>query len=116
MSGPTDAALPLEIDVHAVKAMMENNQDFLLLDVRESFEYETCQIESSTLIPMSELGQRMDELDASKERLIVVHCHHGMRSLQVTHALRSAGFDKTQSMAGGIDQWSVEIDEAVPRY
>lgn len=116
MSDQTDAALPLEIDVHAVKAMMDDKQDFLLLDVREPFEYETCQIESSTLIPMGELGQRIDELESSKDGLIVVHCHHGMRSLQVTHALRSAGFEKTQSMAGGIDQWSVEIDDAVPRY
>jgi rhodanese-related sulfurtransferase len=46
----------------------------------------------------------------------VVHCHHGGRSLRVAHWLREQGFANAQSMAGGIDRWSQEIDPSVPRY
>ena len=81
---------PIEIDVQAVKALREANEPFLLLDVRNPDEYETAQIEGSLLIPMGELGDRLDELDPYKDGRIVVHCHHGGRSMQVTQALRSA--------------------------
>jgi rhodanese-related sulfurtransferase len=47
---------------------------------------------------------------------LVVFCHHGMRSLQVVSWLREQGLEGCVSMQGGIDQWSREIDPAVPRY
>lgn len=108
--------LPLETDVASVAAMIERDDPFLLLDVREEVEYETARIENSHLIPMSQLGRRVEELDAHRDGLIVVYCHHGVRSLQVTNALRNHGFAKCQSMAGGIDQWSQVVDPKVPRY
>ncbi len=111
-----ETELPLEISVADVAALRSSNEPFLLLDCREPHEYETAAIEGSCLIPMGELGARIDELDPHKEGLIIVHCHHGMRSLQVTHALRNHGIPQVQSMAGGIDQWSQEIDPNVPRY
>jgi rhodanese-related sulfurtransferase len=45
-----------------------------------------------------------------------VHCHHGGRSLRVVRWLREQGFSRAQSMAGGIDQWAVDIDPSLPRY
>ena len=62
------------------------------------------------------LRERIDELEAHRDGRIVVHCHHGGRSMQVTQALRSMGFEQTQNMAGGIDAWSQLIDDSVPRY
>lgn len=108
--------LPLEVDVTTVSFLQTNGDDFLLLDVREQAEYETAKIPGSLLVPIGELGERISELEPHRERLIIVHCHHGGRSMQVTQALRSHGFEKVQNMAGGIDQWSQEIDPAVPRY
>lgn len=108
--------LPIDIDVTSVQAMQQAGDDFLLLDVREPAEYETACIGGSVLIPISELGGRVGELEPHRERLIVVHCHHGGRSLQVTEALRNHGFPKVQNMAGGIDQWSQQVDPSVPRY
>ena len=108
--------LPIEIDVHSVKQLRESGEPFLLLDVRQPEENRTAKIDGSVLIPMGELGDRLDELEKHRDRRIVVHCHHGGRSLQVTQALRSRGFDQVQNMTGGIDAWSTEIDEAVPRY
>jgi rhodanese-related sulfurtransferase len=107
---------PLETEITTVSSMLDRSEDFLLLDVREQDEYDVARIEGSLLIPMSELGGRVSELEPHRDRLIVVQCHHGVRSLQVTHALRNHGFEKVQSMTGGIDQWSQLVDTNVPRY
>ncbi len=111
-----DAELPIETDVRAVAAMRQSGEDFLLLDVREEDEYGVAKIDGSLLIPMSQLRQRVGELEEHRSRLIVVHCHHGGRSMQVTEALRASGFTRVQNMAGGIDEWSEQIDPGVPRY
>jgi adenylyltransferase/sulfurtransferase len=65
---------------------------------------------------MSVIQDRVNELQPYKQKEIVVHCHHGGRSLKVTHWLRSQGFANVKSMAGGIDQWAVEIDPKLARY
>jgi rhodanese-related sulfurtransferase len=65
---------------------------------------------------MSEITGRLDELEPHRGRAVVVYCHHGGRSLQVARFLRGQGFDKAQSMAGGIDEWAETIDPSLPRY
>ncbi|ELP33566.1 rhodanese-like domain-containing protein [Rhodopirellula baltica] len=111
-----DSALPLEITVSELDAMRTRGDEFVLLDVRETAEYETARIEGSKLLPMSEIQQRLSELDEHRQDHIVVQCHHGGRSMQVTQFLQSQGFEKVQNLAGGIDQWSQQIDSSVPRY
>ena len=113
---PETNELPLEVDVQTVAAMRERGDDFLLLDVREPSEYETAKIDGARLLPMSELRERVKEIEDHRDKPIVVHCHHGGRSMQVTQALRQHGFQKVQNMAGGIDQWSLDVDQNVPRY
>ena len=76
----------------------------------------TANIAGSTFIPMGELQARLAELEPHKQDHIVVHCHHGGRSLRVTHFLRQQGFTQVQNMSGGIDAWSVQVDASVPRY
>ncbi len=110
------AELPIETDVAGVVALRESGQEFVLLDVREEDEYAIAKIDGSILLPMSQLRDRVTELEKYRDRLIVVHCHHGGRSMQVTQALRNHGFEKVQNMAGGIDQWSAQIDPSVRRY
>ncbi len=107
---------PLEIDCQSVKARLDAGDDFVLIDCREPDEYETAQIEGAVLLPMSEMQERAGELDTHRERDIVVHCHHGGRSLRVAMWMRQQGFARTQSMAGGIDDWSQQVDQSVPRY
>lgn len=86
-----------------------------LIDVREPWEFETARVPASLLMPMGEVPSRAhQELDPD-ERLVVL-CHHGIRSMNVTLWLRNQGFDQAQSVRGGIDAWSAEVDEAVPRY
>ena len=88
----------------------------LLLDCRTAEEHAIAKIDGSVLIPMQEIAERLSELEPWREKPIVVHCHHGVRSLRVTHFLRDKGFSQAQSMKGGIDAWSVEVDPRVPRY
>lgn len=108
--------LPIELDVSEVKSLRDQGESFVLLDIREREEYDVAKIDGSVLIPMSELRDRLDELEPHREERIVVHCHHGGRSMQVTNALRARDFAKCQNMAGGIDQWSLQIDSSIPRY
>jgi len=110
------AEVPLEIYVQAVKELQTAGEPFYFLDCREPDEYETASIAGAELIPMGEINDRLAQLEPYRNSRIIVHCHHGRRSLNVTHALRQAGFPQTQSMAGGIDAWSLEIDPSVPRY
>ena len=111
-----EEALPFDVDVTEVSQMLQRGDDFLLLDVREPDEYAVAKIEGATLLPMSELRDRAGELESHRERRIVVHCHHGGRSAKVAEALRAGGFAHVQNMAGGIDQWSQQVDPSVPRY
>ena len=88
--------------------------DLILLDVREPWEHATAKIDGSLLIPMGEVAARVQELDP--EAHVVTICHAGMRSLNVAIWLREQGLEKVQSLRGGIDAWSREVDPKVPRY
>jgi rhodanese-related sulfurtransferase len=104
-----------EVSVAEVKSMHDAGQDFVLLDVREPWEYEAAHIAGSRHIPMGDIPARFNqELDPEKH--IVVVCHHGVRSMNVTVWLRQQGFENVQSLRGGIDRWSREIDPSVPLY
>jgi rhodanese-related sulfurtransferase len=104
-----------EVSVAEVKSMHDAGQDFALLDVREPWEYEAAHIAGSKHIPMGDIPARFNqELDPEKH--IVVVCHHGVRSMNVTVWLRQQGFESVQSLRGGIDRWSREIDPSVPLY
>jgi rhodanese-related sulfurtransferase len=83
--------------------------------VREPWEFATAHIDGSTAMPMGDVPARAhQELDPDER--VVVLCHHGMRSMNVTVWLRNQGFEQAQSLRGGIDAWSAEVDPAVARY
>lgn len=105
-----------EVTPRQVKSMLDSGEDFLLLDCRLPREAEVASIEGASLLPMQELVARISELDEHRDAKIVVHCHHGARSLQVTSFLRQQGFKDVTSMAGGIDLWSIDIDLSIARY
>jgi len=87
----------------------------VILDVREPGEIEIARFPgATTLIPMSEVPSRIDELDPDAE--MVVLCHHGIRSAQVAMYLARLGFGHVSNLRGGIDLWSATVDSNVPRY
>ena len=106
--------MDFEIMPEEVKAQLEGASRPVLLDVREPWEIEIARIEGSKNIPMGDVPMRVQELDP--EEHIVVVCHHGVRSANVTMWLRNEGYDRAQSMRGGIDLWSKTVDPSVPVY
>ena len=106
-----------EISPRELKELLASGakNGFVLLDVREPWEHEEARIEGSILMPMGDVPSRAhQELDP--ESHIVAVCHHGVRSMSVTAWLRDQGFERAQSLRGGIDAWSAEVDSLVPRY
>ncbi len=99
-----------------VKAMLDGGEDFVFIDCRTPGEFEHCRIEGAMLLPLQEVGHRVAELEPSRDKKMVIHCHHGGRSLQMAAYLRRRGFSDVTSMAGGIDVWSMDVDRSVPRY
>lgn len=109
--------LALEIPPRDVKTRLEAGEKIKLIDVREPLEFQQARIEGAELIPMRTVPAELQRLDAlADEQTLIVYCHHGVRSLHVVNWLREQGVEACQSMSGGIDQWSWEIDPAVPRY
>ncbi|SMO63146.1 rhodanese-like domain-containing protein [Gracilimonas mengyeensis] len=102
-----------EISVQELKEKKENGDDFLLLDVREDFEYLVSNIDG-TNIPMNQLEDRLEELDEYKDKEIVVMCRSGNRSAKVTGYLQKQGFDGATNLKGGIKKWASEIDPSLP--
>jgi len=91
-----------------LKQELENQTPLFLLDVREPIEFRYAKIEGSVLIPLNQ------ELD--KAQHVVVICHHGMRSLQAANYLVHYGFEQVSNLIGGVDAWSLQCDNQVPRY
>ena len=104
-----------EITVEELKTLRDGGSEFTLLDVRELWELETAQIAGSKSMPMGDVPARFQQ-ELDPEDHIVVVCHHGVRSMNVTAWLRQQGFEKAQSLRGGIDRWSREIDPSLSLY
>jgi len=105
----------VEISVDEFRRERDAKGDALvLLDVREPHEWEIVHIEGARLIPLSQLPDRLSELDGHAE--IVTQCHHGARSMKALEILRGAGFGKVRSLAGGIDAWAERVEPGMARY
>lgn len=101
-----------EISPKELKALQEKGE-VQILDVRERWEWDICHIEGATLIPLTQLPDKTDELD--KNKFIATHCHTGVRSLEAQKFLKEKGF-KTKSLKGGIEKWAEEIEPDMQRY
>ncbi|NRB75604.1 MAG: molybdopterin-synthase adenylyltransferase MoeB [Verrucomicrobiales bacterium] len=100
-----------EIDVHQLKARLDDPKPFVLLDVREPAEVEVGKIEQSIVIPLGELPDRIGELDPGAETII--HCKVGGRSAKALAFLNESGFTKACHVQGGITAWAREIDPRI---
>ena len=102
----------MEVEVLELKKMLKNNEVFLL-DVREPYEIEICNVKGSLFIPMNEIPQNIVQLD--KEKRYAVMCHSGVRSLYVSNYLNSLGYS-TLNVIGGIERWATVVDKNMKRY
>jgi rhodanese-related sulfurtransferase len=97
-----------------LKAKLDAGEKPVLLDVRETWEYETCHIEGSINISMSNVQQMLDELKPDDETIVI--CHHGMRSFQVASYLEGNGYGNIANLEGGVDAWARSVDTDMPQY
>ena len=102
----------MEVEVLELKKMLKNNE-VVLLDVREPYEIEICNVKGSLFIPMNEIPQNLEQLD--KEKRYAVMCHSGVRSLYVSNYLNSLGYS-TLNVIGGIERWATDVDKNMERY
>lgn len=86
----------------------------VLLDVREPWEFQTCHIAESRLVPMREIPARLAELQPDAETVVI--SHHGGRSQQVALFLERQGFPKVHNLSGGVDAWARTVDTSMPVY
>ena len=107
----------LELTPIEVKHRLDAGEKLFLIDVRQPEEHRLANIVGAELIPMNTVPAAVAELESkADEGTLIVFCHHGMRSLNVVTWLRGQGIEACQSMSGGIDLWSQQIDPSVPRY
>ena len=105
-----------QIDPRQLAVKRKTGEAVHLLDVRQAWEHETAALPDSQLIPLNELPQRAAEVRPPEGSLLVVYCHHGVRSLSAAAYLERLGHANVASLSGGIDVWSQLIDPTVPRY
>ncbi len=106
----------LKTTVYDVIKKINSKEDFLFIDVRNPDEHEIASIDSTILIPLTKLPSQVPMLEKYKDREIIVHCHHGGRSMTAAKYLHQSGFKKVKSMDGGIDAWSLLVDNTIQRY
>lgn len=97
-----------------LKAKLDAGEKPRLLDVREAWEYDLCNIDGSINISMSKVEQMLNELNQVDE--IVVICHHGMRSFQVANFLEGNDYKNITNLEGGIDAWARTVDADMAQY
>ena len=103
-----------EITPRCLHARLRAGDSITLLDVRETYEWAIARLPDARLIPLGSLPRAVNSLDRTAE--IVVYCHHGTRSDAAVAWLLDQGFAKVLNLVGGIDRWSIEVDNTVRRY
>ena len=103
-----------ELSPQEFKAAMDKDPSAVLVDVRETFEWDICRIDGAQLLPLSSFDPAKNELDP--EATIYLYCYKGKRSMQALKELKKAGFNKLKNLSGGIDLWAEEVDSDMPQY
>jgi rhodanese-related sulfurtransferase len=99
-------------ELHAY--LQANAEQPLLLDVRETWEFDRARIEGAILVPMRSVPDRVAEFDRDRETVVI--CHHGIRSRMVGRYLESQGFSNIINLSGGVASWAADVDPQMATY
>ena len=112
-----------EVSVLELAAWMKERPDLLLLDVREPYEFPRAKLTDERVVyaPLSDLARKHleglpEKVKSHPEATLVVFCHHGFRSAQVTAWLIEQGWSSVYSLSGGIDAYARQVDPGVGLY
>src|SRR5690606_5695703 len=101
----------MDITVSELKERLDNGEELNLIDVRETYEYESDNL-GAYLIPLGELPQRLNELEELKDQELLVHCRSGARSEKARQFLAADGFTNVRNVLGGILAYR-ELEESI---
>jgi adenylyltransferase/sulfurtransferase len=104
----------IQIEPKELKMKLDQGAKLVVVDVREPWEHQICNIAGAKLVPLNTLPASLAELAQAEE--VVVYCHHGIRSLNAAAWLRSQGVEGARSLTGGIERWATEIDPRLAKY
>ena len=100
-----------EVTVDELKSMMDNKEDFQLIDVREAYEYENANL-GATLIPLNTIINQPEQI--IKTGKTIIHCRSGARSAAAIQQLEiKYGLTNLYNLKGGILAWSKQIDQSL---
>ena len=102
-----------EITVQDLKKMIDNKEDFQLIDVRETFEYEMSNLNGLN-IPLAGLLLEADKV--SKDKPVIMQCRSGARSAAALNQLEQLGYTNLYNLKGGILAWKAEFEPDMPIY
>ena len=106
----------MNCSVQDLKEKQDAKLDFLLLDVRTEEELDIVALPDAKHIPLHELDQRLDDIDAWREKEVICMCHHGGRSAMAQHILLKKGFTDVKNLVGGIHAYAITINPDLPTY
>ena len=100
----------MNITAEEAKRIMDSEEGYIILDVREQDEYDAGHIPEAILIPYTQIGEKANEMLTDKEQLILVYCRSGRRSKIAAEALVALGYTNIKEF-GGILDWPYEVEK-----
>ena len=103
-----------DITVQQLKKMQDEGEEFQLIDVREPWEHEKCNI-GGTSMPMQQIKEEKSRISTDKK--VIIHCYRGMRSAKVIEELETLyDFRNLYNLKGGLLSYAKDIDPSLPTY
>lgn len=110
ISEPGDVSMYQQITQDEAKRIMDTEEEFIIVDVREQYEFDSGHINGAILIPYTEIENRAEELLPDKNMQILVYCRSGRRSEIAAECLANLGYTNVKEF-GGINDWPYEIEK-----
>ena len=102
-------AVYVNITAEEAKQIMNSEEGYIILDVREQDEYDAGHIPGAILIPYAQIAEKAEDVLADKDQLILVYCRSGRRSKIAAEALVELGYTNIKEF-GGIIDWPYEVE------
>ena len=102
-------AVYMNITAEEAKVLMDSEEGYIILDVREQDEYNAGHIPGAILIPYTQIEDKADKMLPDKDQLILVYCRSGRRSKLAAEALVELGYTNIKEF-GGIIDWPYEVE------
>lgn len=108
MNTSQDIILYEQITATDAKKIMDNQDDYIILDVRTKSEYEASHIENAMLLPLDDIDEKATDVLPDKDQLLLVYCRSGVRSKEAALQLANLGYTNIKEF-GGIIDWPYDV-------